>query len=288
MKKYLSLLLGLALVLSLAACGSGGEAPAGTTAGDETPDHTTPTGITITTDAESYTVTVDQMVPIVASADNGGELTYTSADESIATVNKYGKVVGKSAGSTEITIATSDGRAAKTVPVTVEGPQYENILRLALNVLYNDSTLGCTNTEYGPYIEIVEDGTYTLTFDCTMHLSESARNMGVTDLSNLTAIFLYDQAVRDGDQKTSSVTAAQIRWDSVTVNGVELTLNNSEFKSALKSNGIFDTNDPLNAWDGSAVDEVTVDTENHVLNINVEDPTTITVTFTIQGLTFAE
>ena len=279
MKKHICLLLCLAMLLSLAACASGADA--------EPSGDTTPTGVTITTDADSYTVTVDQMVPIQAAADPETELSYASADESIATVNKYGKVVGKAPGSTEITITAADG-TSKTVSVTVESPEYADVLRVALNVLYNDSTLGCTNTEYGPYVEIYEDGTYTVTFDCTMHLSESSRNMGVTGLDNLTAIFLYDHQVRTGAQMASGVTACEIRWDSVVVNGQELTLTNSEFKSALKANGIFDTNDPLNAWDGSSVAEVTVDTENHVLNIDVDDPVTITVTFTIQGLTFAE
>ncbi len=280
MLNYLALLLCLSLCLT--ACGGSG------TAGTTVPETEAPV-LRILTDAESYTVTVDQMVPIVATVEGAEDaaLTYSSADEAIATVNKYGKVVGIAAGTTEITVTASDG-TEKTVSVTVEGPQYEDVLRVALNVLYNDSVLGCTNTEYGPYVQIVEDGTYTVTFDATMHLSESSRNMGVTGLDNLTAIFLYDQAVRDGDQPTSSVTACEIRWDSIAVNGQELTITNSEFKSALKASGIFDTNDPLNAWDGSAVAEVTTDTENHVLNINVEDPVTITVTFTIQGLTFGE
>lgn len=278
-KRGLALVLCLGLLLSMVACGA------------QEQEDTTPSATNVTrifTDAESYSVTVDQMVPIVASVEGDeGELTFVSSNEEIATVNKYGKVVGRNAGTTEITITAADG-TQKTVTVTVSGPAYENVLRLALNVLYNDSQLGCSNTEYGPYIEIYEDGQYTLSFDCTMHLSESSRKMGVTALRNLTAVFLYDQAVRDGDQKTSSVTACEIRWDSVSVNGQELTLKDSAFKSALKANGIFDTNDPLNAWDGSAVEEVSVDEENHVLNISVDDPVTISVTFTIQGLTFAE
>lgn len=286
MKKYLSLLLCFVLLLSLTAC-AGGEKQETTPPPTERETGGEPAAVVITTDAERYTVTVGQMVPIQASTDVETELTYTSADESIATVNKYGKVVGVCPGATEITITAADG-TTRVVPVTVEGPLYENVLRVALNVLYNDAVLGCTNTEYGPYVEIYEDGTYTVTFDCTMHLSESSRSMGVTDLSNLTAIFLYDHQVRTGQQMTSGVTACEIRWDSVTVNGQELTITNSEFKSALKSNGIFDTNDPLNAWDGSSVEEVIVDTENHVLNISVEEPITVTVTFTIRGLTFAE
>lgn len=291
-RRLLTVLLCCGMLLSLAACGGGTEPTEAAPEVVETQSvETDPVPVTINTDAESYSVLVGSMVPVVASVEAGeGEeptFTYVSADESIATVNKYGKVVGVAAGTTEVTITTSNG-GEKTVSITVEEPEYADVLRVALNVLYNDATLGCTNTEYGPYVEIYEDGQYTVTFDCTMHLSESSRNMGVTGLNNLTAIFLYDQAVRDGDQKVSSVTAAQIRWDSVTVNGQELTLNNSEFKSAIKASGIFDTNDPLNAWDGSAVEEVIVDTENHVLNIDVEDPVSVTVTFTVQGLTFDE
>lgn len=280
MKKILSILLCTALLVCLTGCPPSDLEPTSVTT-------TAAPGTVITTDAESYTVTVGAMVPIAATAEPEMELTYTSGNEAIATVNKYGKVVGVKAGTTEVTITAADG-TSKTVSITVEGPKYANVLRVCLNVLYNDIELGCFNTEYGPYVEIYEDGTYTVTFDCTMHLSEATRTMGISDLSNLTAIFLYDYEVRKGNQMYSSVTSCDIRWDSVVVNGQELTITNSEFKPAIKASGIFDTNDPLNAWDGSSVEEVTVDTENHVLNVNMDNPVTITITFTIQGLTFAE
>lgn len=286
LKKTLALVLCFAMALSLAACGDTQE-PAGT----QPPETTTapaPAGVSIVTDAESYTVTVDGMTPITASLEGAeGEFTYASRDESIATVNKYGKIIGVKPGNTEVVITAADG-TEKVVAVTVEGLKYSNVLRLALNVLYNDTELGCFNTEYGPYVEIYEDGQYTVTFDATMHLSEGTRMMGVDSLENLTAIFIYDHAVRTGEQMISSVTACDIRWDAISVNGQELTVTNSEFKSAIKSTGIFDTNDPFNSWDGSAVAEVIVDTENHVLNIDVADPVTVSITFTIQNLTFAE
>lgn len=301
--KHFPVLLGILLILGLTACSSGKEAgdvsdtipsqtaatdAAGTNASQEAEATAAKTISVIQTEAEEYTVMAEQMVKINASVeDETVALTYASADESIAIVNKYGKIIGVSAGVTEIFITASDG-AEKTVGVTVEEPVYEDVLRVALNVLYNDSALGCSTTEYGPYVEIYEDGQYTVTFDCTMHLSESAKKMGVTGLDNMTAIFLYDQAVREGEQKVSSVTDCQIRWDSVKVDGQELTLTDTEFKSAMKASGIFDTNDPMNAWDGSAVEEVIVDTETHVLNIATENPTAISITFTIEGLTFGE
>lgn len=277
--KGLSVLLCVTMFLGLTACSS---------AQNEDGTDAKTDSVTIQTDAESYTVTAGQMVEINASvSDETLTLSYASADEAVATVNKYGKIIAVAAGTTIITIAASDG-TQKTVEVVVEDIVYDDVLRVALNVLYNDTALGCANTEYGPYIEITEDGQYTVTFDATMNLSESSKKMGVTALKNMTAIFLYDQAVRDGKQMTSSVTACEIRWDSVVVNGQELTLTDTEFKSAIKSSGIFDSNDPLNAWDGSAVSEVIVDTENHILNIDVENPVSISVTFTIQGLTFGE
>ena len=45
--------------------------------------------------------------------------------------------------------------------------------------------------------------------------------------------------------------------------------------------------DPFNSWDGSAVDEVQV--KSHVLNLDgIENPQTVTVTFTLSNLEFAE
>ena len=274
-----ALLLSLSALFSLAACGAANEldTPA-------EPDYV------IVTEADSFTVMETDHFKIGATVSGTEEkisLSYTSRNPEIATVSKYGKVLGVAPGTTEIVITAPNGQE-KVITVTVEKYVVEKVLRVALNVLYNDTTLSCTNNETGEPIEIRGDGQYTVSFDCSNNLSDSAKTMGVTALRNLTAIFLYDQDVRDGTLKTSNVVSCEIRWDKIVVNGQELTITNSEFKSAMKSTGIFDTNDPLNAWDGSSVDEVTVDTENHILNINVENPTTITITFTIRGLTFAE
>ena len=288
-KKLLAALLCLTLALGMAACTQEEEPAVTTTAPTAAPttETTLPAVDTvITTDAESYSVVEGESVSIdaeVTSSEDGVKLSYTSNNEEIATVNKSGKVTGVSAGTTEIVITSTDG-VEKTVIVVVEEYVYEKVLRLALNVMFNDLELSCYNNETGPIIEITEDGTYTVTFSCAENLSESSKNIGITGLNNLTSVYIKDYDVTVGNLKKSNVVACDIRWDSVVVDGVELTITNSEFKSAMKSSGIFDTNDPLNAWDGSSVEEVTVDTTNHVLNINMDNPQTITVTFTISGL----
>ncbi len=163
----------------------------------------------------------------------------------------------------------------------------DGVLNIALNVMFNDADLAYYGNEVGAYIEVKEDGQYTLTFDCAENLSGSGITAGVVGLSNLTAIYIKDYAVTTGQIGASNLESCDIKYDKIVVDGVELTITNTEAKSGIKTSGIFDTNDPLNAWDGSAVAETIVDTEAHVLNIDgVTNPQKIEVTFTISNLVF--
>ncbi|MCD7766784.1 MAG: cellulase family glycosylhydrolase [Lachnospiraceae bacterium] len=213
-------------------------------------------------------------------------VTYRSADETVATVSTIGKLTAVGAGSTEITISASGG-ANVAVPVTVEEDTSEKVLTLALNVYYNDDALGYYSNEYGSAIEIEEDGQYTLVFDCAEDLSDAAIAAGVTGLNNLTAIYIKDHDVTLGNASKTPISSCDIFFDSVVVDGIPLTITQTESKSAIKSSGILDTNDPLNSWDGSQVEEVTV--TDHVLNIvGIDDPQKVEVTFTISNLVFDE
>ncbi|MGN0141860.1 MAG: cellulase family glycosylhydrolase [Roseburia sp.] len=241
----------------------------------------------ITTDSDAYELSAGSYVFLNAASDVAeNRLTYISGDPKVATVSQIGKLTAIAPGSTEITITSQDG-VQKTVAVTVTEVVTENILTLSLNVLYNDDSISYYGNETGPVIEVTGDGQYTVTFDCGADLSSAAAAAGVTGLNNLTAIYIKDYAVTAGEQKKSNLTSCDIRYDSIVVDGTELTINQSESKSALKSSGIFDTNDPFNSWDGSAVDEVQV--KSHVLNLDgIENPQTVTVTFTLSNLEFAE
>lgn len=289
MKKLIAILLCTVMVLSLAACTN--DTPAPTTnhePADTQPSETqgAPASDTvITTAAESYTVQEGSWVSISAKAESSEnvKLSYSSADESIAKVSSIGRITGVKAGETTVTVTASDG-VTKTVSVIVEEYVFEKVMQVALNVMFNDLELGCYNNETGPVIEITGDGTYTVTFDFATDMSEETLAYGITGLNNLTSIYIKDYQVTTGELSSSKVASCDIRWDSVVVDGVELTITSSEFKSAVKTGGIFDTNDPFNAWEGSYVEEVTTDFENHVLNINLDNPQTVTVTFTLQNL----
>ncbi len=165
----------------------------------------------------------------------------------------------------------------------------DGVLNLALNVMFNDADCAYYGNEVGPSIEVKEDGQYTLTFDLSKDLSAAGKSAGIVGIQNLTAIYIKDFAVTEGILGASNIKSCDIIYDKVVVDGKELTITMTEPKNGIKTSGIFDTNDPINSWDGSAVEEVVWDQENHVVSIDgVTKPQKVEVTFTLSNLVFAE
>ncbi len=238
----------------------------------------------ITTDLEEYVVVKDLGVNIIASTDNGEQLTFRTTNPEIATVNSQGRIYGTGIGEAFIVI-TSESGVTKTVKIVVKDALATNEITLALKVMYNDNDHQYWSAETGDIITVNEDGTYTLKFDANTDLSNAAKTAGITDISNLTAIYIQDQTVALGNAKVSPLESCNITYLSVKADGKELTLNDlAGPKSALKDSGIFDTNDPINAWDGCAVDEVTV--SDHVANFKDGNPKTFEVTFKLSDMKF--
>ncbi len=217
------------------------------------------------------------------------KLVFLSSDETVFTVSAIGKVLALAPGTAYLTIINSNGATAN-YPVTVYAKPDKTEMLLALNVYYNDNETGYYLNEVSErYITVDGDGTYTLDFDCDTDLSDAARAAGVTGLHNITAIYIKDHDVTLGNSSKSPLASCSIMYNEITVDGTPLTIIQTEPKSAIKSSGIFDTNDPFNSWDGSMVSEVEV--VDHVLNItssfNGELPNKISVTFTLSDMRFA-
>lgn len=210
---------------------------------------------------------------------------YQSADESVVTVSTVGKVVAVGPGKTKITVGTSGGKT-KSIPVTVSEGVPRTDISLAVNVYYNDgANQYFGNEESSDIITVDQDGQYTLTFDCEKDLSSAAQGAGIENLNRITAIYIKDHDVTAGEASSSPLSACEIRYDEIVVDGQTLTITNNDFKSALKDSGIFDTNDPINSWDGSAVKEVEV--INNVASLKgMTNPKKISITFTLQNMKF--
>lgn len=240
--------------------------------------------VKITTDKKTYQVVVGSSITINSETSNGERVTYLSTNPEICTVNSQGVVYAHKIGSAQIVI-TSESGVTKTVTVSVTDSLVTGEVSLGLVIHYNDNTNGYWSAEMGDTITVTENGQYTVKFDCSKDLSAAAKNAGITGIANLTAIYIKDQAVFNGDAAETPLLSADITWDKIVVDGKEMTITVPGPKSALKS-GIFDTGDPVNAWDGSAIDGVTTDTANHIANFTAGSAQTMEVTFTLSNVEF--
>ncbi len=168
-----------------------------------------------------------------------------------------------------------------------EKPDTDRYIKLALNVYFNDSTHSYFSNESGSeVIYVTKEGKYSLTFDCDKDLSDTAKTAGVSELKNLTAVYITDMEHLEGTGK-SPLKSCNIFYDEVYADSEKLTVTLDKPKAAFKDNGVFDTNDPVNSWDGSYVAEVA--SEEHVANFTTgKVPKKITVVFTLSDLVWDE
>lgn len=244
------------------------------------------TAIMVTKDTYDFTVDDTAWLDVTVAPENAVDMLYCrSMDENVVTVSSIGKLVAVGAGETTVSVESASG-CKKEIAVSVHKTEKKQSVDLAVNVYYNDKTHSYYSNEVSSdVISVTENGQYQLSFDCTKDLSENAVKAGVTNLNKVTAIYIKDNAVTKGEASTSPLVSCNIRYDKVEIDGVEMTRNVSDFKSALKDSGVFDTNDPVNAWDGSAINEV--QTSNGAVTFTaLEDPKKITITFTLEDLVF--
>ena len=242
--------------------------------------------VDIVTDAEEYTVVVNKTARICVTldpVDSTDTVTFKSSNTAVAVVDAQGKLTGISQGTAYVTVTASSG-ITRTVKVNVVSASDPNSVELALHILYNDSANSYWGCELSAPVTVTGDGTYTLSFDLTQEISAAAKKAGITELKNLTAIYIKDLAVTNGEATQSPLESASIVYDSVKVNGVELTVKTHSPYSCLNG-GVFDSGKPVNAWDGSVVEEVSV--SNYAASFtSVSKPTSIEVTFTLSGVLF--
>ena len=248
----------------------------------------------IKTDKDSYTVKIGQSESIattVAPANTTDTLSFKSSDESVATVSEYGVITAVAVGKTYITITAASG-LTKTVPVEVKELVDPTKANMAINVYYNSAgTDGNYNTiEYGAPVEVSGDGQYTATFDLSKDLTAAGKKAGITTINSVTAIYLQDYDVTVGNLARSNIKKGKIKWDKITVNDTEMTITKNGSDSTGKSmmNGTkIDTGTPINGWDGSDIDGITVESKTHAASFStIKDPTKITITFTLANVVF--
>lgn len=221
----------------------------------------------------------------VTPADTDDAVYYTSSDNRIVTVNGLGKLVGIAEGTAKVTVITATGKK-QVIDVKVEAKDAapKGGVNVAVGAYYNDAEHGYYGNDTSDTVTLMGDGTYTITFDCSKHLSQAAKDAGVTNLTGIGALYLFDVTSKSG-----VLSSCDIHWDEIVIDGVTMTVKEHAPKSALKANGKLDTNDPLNAWDGSYVEGVVENKETYNVEFpNGMQPQVITITFTISNWAYAE
>lgn len=240
----------------------------------------------ITVEKELYKITEGEYEFINAAADNSEQLLYSISNENIASVSALGKITALKPGKAYITITAESG-VTKTVPLEVTSKSSENKLNIAACIYFNGSYIG---TERTAPIEVIGDGQYSVKFDTASDLSAAAKNAGLKYLKDIGSLYFKDYDADVNGAQKSPIDGCEIRYDEIKVNGTPLTITKTDFKSAMKGD-VFDSGDPLNAWDGSAVsdNDITTDKKKYRINFKtIAEPTTIEIKFTIRNLEFTK
>lgn len=202
----------------------------------------------------------------ITVSDNSGDVSYSSSDYSVATVDKNGTIYPQLAGNCEIIVKDSTGIVK--VPVTVSECKVTNI---KLYLLETKGWQTCASLEA---VSLDKPGKYTL----SLKASDTA-------ISRIGALYLKDSALQEGIISKSIIKKAKVVVNSVTVNGLEMTLNDcANNANMLNGKGELDFT-ILNMWADSSVQIVAEgEKSNDGYSIKGVDPkgdNEIVVTFTI-------
>lgn len=234
----------------------------------------TATGISL--DKDQITVSVgDAGVQLNASltpADSQDLISWSSDDDTVATVSSSGLVTAVGAGSCTITASVAGGYKAEC-KVTVPKPTY---IRTKLYMM-NTNDWGTTVSEESADITTA-DQEYTMTLKVTD-----------TQLQNIGSLYLKD--IQATEPEDSPISYATLKVKFITVNGKEYSMNNSVFtyNSSLKSttgkaNNVFDFAF-VNIWAITYIDDVTTESKKAYFNgVSYQGTNTISMTFEVSGV----
>ncbi len=225
-----------------------------------------------------------QMDVTVAPADHTDALYFLSSDNRVAMVNGLGRITGIAEGSCTITAITGTGKKV-AIPVEVEAKDAapKGGVNVAIGVYYSDNAHAYYASDFGEIVTLTGDGVYTATFTIDEHLSEAGTAAGVTSVCGAGAIYIYDISGKSG-----VLSSCDIHYEEILLDGVSMPISEHAPKSAIKANGKFDTNDPLNCWDGSVVPTVGASEDYNLIFPDGMEPKTVSITFTISNWQYAE
>ena len=218
----------------------------------------TATGISL--DQNKLTIGVGEgkktITAVLSPAGCTDKITWTTSDESVATVNSKGEVTAVGVGTCIITAKTPNGYTAQcevTVPKS-------SVIKAKLYLL---ETSNWTSVISDDSVDITENGgSYSLSLTATE-----------TQLKNIGSLYIRDISV--GDEEASAFDNATLKIESFILNGKVYTMNDDTFKYDVTAeasddglvNPIFNFSF-INVWANTHINNVTVDAGNYKAYFN--------------------
>lgn len=192
---------------------------------------------------------------------------YESANESVASVDRFGKITAKGVGSTTIT-ASVNGHS-DTCNVTVTAPEYTRVK------LYMQNSSNWTTTESDSFVSISDNGSYTISITGTR-----------SEMSNITLLYLQDIGSYLGANATSKISSANIQINHVKFNGTSCNLSSNSCSISGSDSFYIGF---INTWATSLIQNISKDSSsdgNAFTNVTYADTNTIEIKFTVSNAVF--
>ncbi|MDO5519273.1 MAG: cellulase family glycosylhydrolase [bacterium] len=171
----------------------------------------------------SVTKSSKQLTALVEPGAYNGKLTWSSSDESVATVSSEGRVTAQGLGSAVICVEAESGVSARCEVVVVNSHN----VKLRLYCLESKTWTTVASNDYAEVSP--EGGTYRLTLKAP---KDTFLNMGT--------IFIKDQDVEGKVAEQSRFERAMIKINSVSFNGKKFTILKNKKYGAINMTHTFD------------------------------------------------
>lgn len=234
-----------------------------------------------------------------ATATPAGTITYTSSDETVATVDAEGKVTGMKIGTATITATVAEdadyNEATASYEVTVNGiPAATAIVLTATDgneapVALNEIKVGTIGTFAATYTKAADNVTVTYTSDATdvLTIDDNVFEAAKGGTANVTVTITPD----DADHYVAVSKEFEVTVLNAQKGTTELTIVNGEVEEQTSGNTLYGTNINLTAmlaanYDGTvtasltnnAIANVAIEGENITITPKAVGTTTITFT----------
>ena len=203
------------------------------------------------------------------------KLQWSSSDESIATVDKNGKVTGVKAGTATITVKAGNGRFSASCKVTVKRVVYSEKIKLNKTSITLDD---------GKTFELTANVSPSNTTTKTVVWSSgNTKVVKVDSYGEVTAVnpgtaYIYCKAKDSGVTAKCKVTVKEVKASSISFSSASTTIEYSKTKTLSPTFKPSNTTDKTLTWKSSNPNVVSVDKNGKIKGLKAGQSAVITAT----------